>query len=341
MPNNTDNVLTALLLGDPSATGSLALPTEWGPGTLTESNAGQPLFQDSRGYFNVSTQPQVDIQMFTANGTWLRPNLGNWTLVFLFGGGGAGGSPSTTTGAYGGGAGGCVWAWAIPTKQLPSTVPITVGAGGTAISGGVGGSGGTTIFGDIATLGQAYPPGFNWSTSPTPYNYNLTYAYASGGTGGSRPSVSPTWAGTGNVLPVRGNMTRAFSAIATSGRLFGPAGGGFGGGTSSKSTNRVGTSGGHCGLLGPTRSSGNMPGGQVGSNPGGAGGAGSSNSFDSGYWRGGSGGGGATAASSGPGANGGAGGFPGGGGGGGSSGTTGVHGTGGAGGAGLVYVYTW
>jgi len=91
----------------------------------------------------------IDMQVFTASGTWTKPAGTGKVIVEVIGGGGGGGSTVTTTrrGAGGGGGGGY-------SKKLVTspgaTETVTIGAGGSGGSGGTpnnGSSGGTSSFG--------------------------------------------------------------------------------------------------------------------------------------------------------------------------------------------------
>lgn len=133
---------------------------------------------------------------FTASGTWTKPaGLPDDTMVTveLWGGGGGGGS----TGAGGGGA---YMRYVFRVADLPSTVPITIGAGGA-----VSGAGGLTSFG---SLGRAYGGGPGGGG-------------AVGGGGGGEHAVGSAGSG-------------------TSGGLGGTIGGGRGGGTAAGETAKGG-----------------------------------------------------------------------------------------------------
>lgn len=140
-----------------------------GPGTdaVQDSGAGG---RGADGLVRVETwlTGSVDVQLFTNNGTWTKP-AGNWGKVFIaaVGGGGGGGSGCRYGGGGGsrygggGGSGGGAQLAAVDPASLPSTVAVTVGAGGTGGSaqtvdssnGNVGDPGGVSTFGGYVAGG--------------------------------------------------------------------------------------------------------------------------------------------------------------------------------------------
>lgn len=148
-------------------------------------------------------------QDFTASGTFtpsatLLAN-GGQVMVFLVGGGGGGGSGASGSsyGWGGGGGGGQV-------KFVPFTVSaattVTIGAGGTAPSGGTsttGGTGGTTSFGTLTAVGGT--GGFGQTSNGTAgndlYGVGGDSTSESGvvykGRPGTSMSVSPVYMGNG------------------------------------------------------------------------------------------------------------------------------------------------
>lgn len=83
---------------------------------------------------------------YTSNNTWTKPTEGTFALVTIWGGGGSGGR---NTEAGGGGGGACVQRF-YRLSELPSTVSITIAAGGAGrSSNGNGFTGGTTTFGSL------------------------------------------------------------------------------------------------------------------------------------------------------------------------------------------------
>ena len=97
-----------------------------------------------------SAAGQMVQTVVTASGTYTKPAGLRYLEVEGVGGGGAGGgNVATAAGQGSAGAGGSSGGWCsklIPASSLPATVAMTIGAGGTPVSGGSGGSGAATIF---------------------------------------------------------------------------------------------------------------------------------------------------------------------------------------------------
>ncbi|MEV6737868.1 hypothetical protein AB0N14_13435 [Streptomyces sp. NPDC051104] len=131
----------------------------------------------------------VDVQVFTASGTWTRPAGALWVVVEVQGGGGgSGGCPATdsTHAACAGGGGGGEYARGIFTAAAVGTSQaVTVGAGGSGGAAGQnnGNSGGTSSFGSLITaVGGSGGLGGASTTSSTVTNGGLG---GTGGTGGN------------------------------------------------------------------------------------------------------------------------------------------------------------
>ena len=95
----------------------------------------------------------IDIQTFTASGTWTKPTGTLAVEVWVTGGGGGGGGAavtSSTTVATSAGGGGGGTAYKYITSSIGATETVTVGAGGAGGSGAsaaTGSTGGTSSFG--------------------------------------------------------------------------------------------------------------------------------------------------------------------------------------------------
>jgi hypothetical protein len=91
----------------------------------------------------------VNVQTFNSSGTWTKPASGTIALIECWGGGGSGARRSTR--AYTGGGGGGYVSSYVSLSTLPSSVSVTVGAGGAARSGSNqnGAPGGNTYFDTI------------------------------------------------------------------------------------------------------------------------------------------------------------------------------------------------
>ena len=95
----------------------------------------------------------INVQVFTASGTYIRSPGTKKVIAQGVGGGGAGGGAVATSGAdsCGGGGGGGAYGKIFVTN-VPASVPVTIGASGVAVVGGSGGSGGATSFGSYLTV---------------------------------------------------------------------------------------------------------------------------------------------------------------------------------------------
>lgn len=323
--------------------------------TVTGINAAS---ESTAGVIEIATQPEVDagsddqravtslkletrispirtkFQEFTASGTWNKPTGPSFVLVEVWGAGAGGGSgrkgaaSSTRTGGSGGGAGAYVAA-IFAISELPSSVTVTIGAGGqggasqasAATNGNAGNNGGDTTFGSfiIAKGGAAGGGG--------------TGAQVTGGAGGAAmdvPSLSEA-GGTGGGSPITG------SATAPTNKRRAGAGGGAGAGASNTNTDIPAAAGGAIANYGATAvGTGSGAGAGTSGATGTAGSAGSSLGMG-----GGGGGAGVSGTSNAAGGNGGNGGIAGGGGGGGVGTGTGNSGAGGNGGDGFVRVTAW
>ena len=93
-------------------------------------------------------------QVFTTSGTWTKPtgyDPDTVVQIECWGAGGAGGRGGVTTSGGGGGGGSYVRRY-MRIADIPSSVSVTVGAGGAAPGGtGNGGVGGTTSFGSLVS----------------------------------------------------------------------------------------------------------------------------------------------------------------------------------------------
>jgi len=303
---------------------------------LTSSGGGAPTWTTVSGGGGGGA---IDVQAYSADGTWTKPAGAQFVEVIAIGGGGGGGSgrlgaPASTRGGGAGGGGAGITRWMVPAAALGATVAVTVGQGGAGgapqLTSGVNGNAGSP--GTASTFGA--------------------HVYASGGFGGAggAGTVAPI-GGAGasaSIIPggVGGNGGAGATGSPTVGAsALGAAGGGGGGSVTSGNTQQAGANGGAGSPFFAGASA--LAGGAGGATGGTAGSVGTSTSSSQPFGGGGGGGGGAhhAAAGSAPGGDGGDGGSFGAGGGGGGGGTTstasGQSGEGGAGANGIVYVITY
>jgi len=252
---------------------------------------------------NLPASGGIDVQTFTANGTWTKPAGKSFVMVEMWGAGGGGSHTNTDFGGSGGG-GGAYIRKTFLASELSATEAVVVGTGGTA---GTNGNNGTaSTFKGLTAGGGGGGVGVQWG--------------GAGGSVGGSASTQNEFTGL--------NLSPAYSGYGGHHGASSDSGGGSGGGNNAGSGAPPGGSslyGGGGG--GGANSSGNGgAGGSIGSIVAGGGGAGGTSSGTAGGF--GQGGGGTTSGTAG------AGGVAGGGGG-------SKSGTGGAGGRGEVRVYSW
>lgn len=202
--------------------------------------------------------------VWTADGTWTKPYGAKTVFIQLWGGGGSGGVGQQ---AGTGGGGGEYREWWIPAADLASTVTVTVGAGGTAVStagNSNGNTGGTTSFGShLVAIGGSAGSG------------SASGADLAGGAGGRPFSTAASFWGNSESTDLlkdgiysagAGFYDHTIAVFAGGSSYWGGAGGGTGGGSpASASAGGTSTHGGNGGAgatgAGPTATSGSAPGG--------------------------------------------------------------------------------
>lgn len=250
--------------------------------TATASNV--PSAESVKAY--VDGQSGVDYQTFTANGTWNKPSGGTIALVQAWGGGGSGGRSSG--GQCGGGGGGAYVEKWIPLAGLTSTVSVTVGAGGAAVSAaGNGNAGGNSTFGSYVTAyGGGAGGGVAGSANAAGGGGGGTVGAGGNANGGTAGTAGAGGGGAGGVFGANGSQASYAQGGGGGGGGQGVggasfSGGGGGGGSSANTTLYAGGSSvqGGAGGAGTTNNTGN---GVAGTAPGGGGGGAYSPSGSSG-----------------------------------------------------------
>lgn len=248
----------------------------------TDGTSGQTLVTDGSGNFSFATPGATNFQEFTTSGTWNKPVGAQFVMVEAWGGGGGAASgrrgansASVVNSGGTGGGGGAYVRQVFKASDLPSTVSVTVAAGGvggaaitTNDTNGLNGtSGGNSTFGTLITArgggngvftpatggtgtgalggqgGHSIPgsirPGFGTSTSdvygPAAFGPMLYRAGERFDT--AVPSAGYAGGSGGGVGSVR-------DAYAGGGSLMGGAGGGAGGGTTTNAAVKAAQAGG-------------------------------------------------------------------------------------------------
>lgn len=143
-------------------------------GAATQSNHAMQLGQAVGRLLNV--------QIITATGTYTPTAGTNTAVVEMVGGGGAtAGVPASSSSANFASGGAGAGSYAKFLWRSPVATAVTIGAAGTS-SGGTGSSGGSTIFGTLATA-----PGGSGNTYAQATGAALI---ANGGSGGAEPTIS-------------------------------------------------------------------------------------------------------------------------------------------------------
>lgn len=287
----------------------------------------------------ISVNPEVDIQVFTSDGTWTKPAGAKSVHVQLIGAGGGGGSGrkgavgTARAGGRGGGGGG----WGeitFPASIIGSTVSVSVGVGGTGGSsvtvnttnGNAGTSGGRTSFGGLFGVAGGSGGGGGQSGST-----------GGGGAGANGfPAIAQYFSGTAGANEV----TAGGAGASSLGSFLAPTGGASGGGINTSNTAFAGAK---AGSVGSTSSSGYstvISGGTAGAINGNAGNGGNAPTNSAIGGSGGGGGGASVSTNAGNGGNGGSYGA-GGGGGGASTNSVGNSGAGGNGADGIAIITTY
>ena len=206
----------AVICGGTTTTGALQSVASVGTTgqVLTSNGAGAlPTFQTG----GAVSGSLLNVQVFKASGTY-TPTAGmSNCIVQCVGGGGAGGGVTTigaTFAAGGGGSGGFSQSF-VSAATIGASKAVTIGAGGTGVSGAAGNNGSDTSVGTIV-IGKG---GLGAPTSSVPFGY--------GGAGGVAGTGDITFIGCTGILAA---STTSFTAAGSGGNSF------FSGGASLLST---------------------------------------------------------------------------------------------------------
>jgi hypothetical protein len=155
----------------------------------------------------------VNYQVFTASGTWTKPAGVKFIIVEVIQGGESGSASGFTTGTRSGGNGGIMGSRFFFESEVPASVTVTVGAGGTAVSSVntqsvAGNPGGHSSFGTLfqsSLLSSGLRAGsgqsITWSgTSTQIYTPGVAGSANLAGSGGAA-----NWAAAGPITATAGN----------------------------------------------------------------------------------------------------------------------------------------
>jgi hypothetical protein len=258
--NNTGATANAGDLTATQVTAMLNAFTAALKGLVPASGGGTANFLRADGSWAAPPTPAgaIDIQIFTANGTWTLPTGGKLVFIYALGasggsGGGRRGAAGTTRGGGGGGGAGKAFQFYGDPQflSLSGAATITIGAGGTAgaaatvdnTDGGAGGPGGNTVFTSLTTFTAQGGGGGGGGTAA---------GGGAGGLGGSAASastgVSPGGAGGAGGIGAGATAGAASIVSAVTNNsltpIHSPAGGGGGGGITAGNATEAGAVGG-------------------------------------------------------------------------------------------------
>jgi len=179
-------------------------------------------------YFYITVNNPLTVSQYTSSGVFNVPSCGvRIVRVECWGGGGAGGGTNSSSSRAGGGGSGGTYTLAPSVSVNPgATIAVTVGAGGTGVSGGDGNPGGTSMFFSgipvIAGGGGGGKVGDNSNNNGAGGGAATGITY-NGGTGAAAASGNSGGGGGG-----AGNAGNGGNASGTAGGSGGDGGGGGG-----------------------------------------------------------------------------------------------------------------
>jgi mucin-19 len=220
---NDRNITETIIVGNVSITSDsiIAGQTEI---TATGGIITPEIFVGGVGYNGSGLSGIINYQEFYTNGTWYNPYanasvntaLSGYEQAFVMAWGGGGGSSSNNSSATCGGGGACALG-TFNIADLPSTISVVVGTGGSATRTtttalGTSGNGGNSSFGSLVAFGGggsganggggggALSAGLNNVTGGNPLGGNVsTYGGGSGGGAGANGGISIFGGGGGAV----------------------------------------------------------------------------------------------------------------------------------------------
>jgi hypothetical protein len=172
------------------------------------STTGGFKFPDGSTQTTAASNGSANFQDFITSGTWTKPPSGSLAQIECWGAGGSG--ASGTGSSSGGGGGGGYAIKRIPLTALPSSVGVTIGAGGASSTTATGNDGGDSTFGTYLTAhggsgasgttggaGGAGGSGNASSSFPADGTYNNVYSGGKGNSSGSTTNRNAIWGGGG------------------------------------------------------------------------------------------------------------------------------------------------
>ena len=193
------------------------------------AGTGAPNFPNGLDVAGVPVGLNANLETFTSSGTWTKPAGVSFVLVECISGGESGGVQQAATPSIGGGSGGMSVDALFIASAVPSSVSVTVGAGGAAVSRSTAGftlanAGGVSSFGSLLNSSGLGASGFRYGNAG---GGSTTYG---GGSGGSGINDAPSRVGKTSLLGGNGGAGAygTSSTTASNGVAPGGAGGGCG-----------------------------------------------------------------------------------------------------------------
>ena len=201
LPTQSGNAGKFMTTDGANATWALPSATTGGTGLTASGASGNLLTSNGTAWVSQAPVPGVDVQTFTASGTWTKPSgypAASRVLIQVWGAGGSGANGASSNGsnqvAGGGGGGGYNYRW-LSLSQLSATEVATIGAGGIGVSVSTqGNNGGNSSLGSKCV---AYGGGYGSMSSQA----------SGGGGGGQESAANNAHPGGPGVIDVISNVT--------------------------------------------------------------------------------------------------------------------------------------